>query len=521
MEPRVMLSASTVDNCTAGIVHDFTFPALFAGANPHSGTGSAAVASNRIGVSAFAPAAPSFTARAVSNSQINLAWNSVAGATGYLVDEWAGGVWKQIGSFGGGTTACSVTGLSANTTYYFDLAAYNSAGTAWANYQSATTSAILAPPVAPSFTARAASNSQINLAWNSVAGATGYLVDEWAGGVWKQIGSFGSGTTACSVTGLSASTTYYFDLAAYNSAGTAWATVQSAQTGAAAVTVNHPAAAAAYSPASGSLFGANGPSYMDVQQGAVGDCWLLASLAEVAARDPADIRGMFTAAGSTVENGATVNLYTVRFFNSAGVAQYVTVDTELPSAGSYYDHPANGVLWVALAEKAYAEANGAGIVTTQQVGSDSYAALDGGQPAWALQAITGKSAGTYVINPANIAAAWNAGELIVLASSSAPASQYIVGDAQSTHAYAVVNYTASSSQPFLVYNPWGTDSSGWALGTFNGHAVYGLFNVSAGFLSQNFASQTFGSGAADGAETQTQRGLEAATDLLLARWGVA
>ena len=93
------------------------------------------------------------------------------------------------------------------------------------------------------------------------------------------------------------------------------------------------------------------------------------------------------------------------------------MDTELPSGGSYYDHPANGVLWVALAEKAYAEANGHGFVTTGNVGSDSYDALNDGDPAWALQAITGKSASDFSINPTNIAAAWNAGELIVLCTS--------------------------------------------------------------------------------------------------------
>jgi hypothetical protein len=149
---------------------------------------------------------------------------------------------------------------------------------------------------------------------------------------------------------------------------------------------------------------------------------------------------------------------------------------------------------VALAEKAYAEANGAGIVTTSQVGSDSYAALNEGYPSWALQAITGKPASDYSINPGNIAAAWNAGQLIVLGSDSAPSSSYIVGD----HAYAVVNYTASSSQPFEVYNPWGTDSSGWAPSSFNGHEVYGLFTADATFLSQNFASQSFGTGTATG-----------------------
>ena len=99
---------------------------------------------------------------------------------------------------------------------------------------------------------------------------------------------------------------------------------------------------------------------------------------------------MFTYQGTTVENGATVGLYSVRFFNGAGVAKYVTVDTELPNGGQWYDQPQNGVLWVALAEKAYAEANGAGYVTTGTPGSDSYNALNAGNPVWALQAITGK-----------------------------------------------------------------------------------------------------------------------------------
>ena len=73
------------------------------------------------------------------------------------------------------------------------------------------------------------------------------------------------------------------------------------------------------------------------------------------------------------------------------------------------------MLWVALAEKAYAEANGAGFVTTDDVGSDSYDAMNEGQADWWLQAITGKPVSYFSINPSNIAAAWDAGEFIVLA----------------------------------------------------------------------------------------------------------
>jgi hypothetical protein len=317
-----------------------------------------------------------------------------------------------------------------------------------------------APPAAPSFTATAVSGTQINLSWQGVAGASGYLIDEWANGAWQQIASLSSGNTSYAVTGLSPGTTYYFDVAAVNAAGTTWANYQSATTFATTLTVDHPAAGAAYSPVSGSLFGSNGPSYLDVQQGAVGDCWLMASLAEVADRAPADIQNMFTYQGTTVENGAVVGVYTVRLFDNGGAAHYITVDTELPGGGGLYDHPANGVLWVALAEKAYAQANGAGFVTTQYPGIDSYYALNGGDPAWALSAITGKQASDFSINPNNIAAAWNAGELVVIWTNNPPNPDILPG-----HAYAVVGYNASSSQPFTVYNPWGIDPSGWALET--------------------------------------------------------
>jgi hypothetical protein len=433
-------------------------------------------------LTASAPTAPRFTTTAVSSSQINLTWTAVSGATSYQIDEWVNNAWKQVGSVGAATTSFAATGLSAGTTYYFDLGASNSAGTTWASYQSAVTSAAkLTAPAAPTFTTTAVSTTQINLTWTTVSGATGYQIDEWVNNAWKQVGSVGAATTSFAVTGLSAGTSYYFDLAASNSAGTTWANYQSATTlQSGGTTLNEPTAAYGYSAVSGTLFGANGPSYLDVQQGQEGDCWLLSSLAAVAARNPSLIESMFTYKGTEVENGATVGLYSVRLYSTNGTAEYITVDTELPDGGKYYDMPENGVLWVALAEKAYAEANGAGYVTTQEVGSDSYNALNGGDPAWALHAITGQSANDFAINPTNLAAAWNAGDYIVIATGATTANSAIVSD----HAYAVVGYTASSSTPFEVYNPWGTVQASEA-------HVYGLFNASAATLSQNFVEQTF------------------------------
>src|SRR5208337_3804884 len=421
MEDRVLLSAALPD-------YHFTAPALVAGTTQHNAPSSIGAFTKTPGgttqrivsngsMQAALPAAPSFTATAVSGTQINLAWTPVAGATGYEITI-NGGDYEGNVNLTSNYTSYAVTDLSPNTTYNLDVAAYNAAGTTWANSQSATTLSKPTAPSAPFFMAMAVSATQVTLAWTPVAGATGYLVDELINGAWKQIGSLGSGSTGYAVTGLSPNTTYYFDVAASNAAGTTWANYQSATTFQNTVTVDHPVAATAYSPVSGSLFGANGPSYLDVHQGALGDCWLMASLAEVATRNPSDIQNMFTDLGSTTENGSVVELYKVRFFDSAGTPEYITADTELPSGGGYYDRVTNGVLWVALAEKAYAEANGAGVVTTQYVGSDSYAALNGGDPSRALQAITGKPASMFPINPANIAAAaWNAGQLNVLCSS--------------------------------------------------------------------------------------------------------
>ena len=183
------------------------------------------------GANLTAPAAPSLSATAASGTQVNLTWNGVSGASNYLVDEWINGAWQQIGNLSSGSTSYAVSGLSPNTTYYFDVGASNAAGTAWANYQSVTTSAALTAPTAPSLTATAVSSSQINLAWNSVSGATSYMVDELINGSWQQIGSTGSSSTSYAVSGLNGSTSYYFLVGATNAAGTTWSDYQSATTG--------------------------------------------------------------------------------------------------------------------------------------------------------------------------------------------------------------------------------------------------------------------------------------------------
>ncbi len=263
--------------------------------------------------------------------------------------------------------------------------------------------------------------------------------------------------------------------------------------------MNEPRADARYSNAYGNLFigGNNGtPIFTDVQQGAVGDCWLMASLAEAAARQPGLIKSMFTYDGANVVNGQLVSVYTVRYFTN-GVANYVTVDSELPSGGHYYDNIGNGMaLWAALAEKAYVVANGAGMVTTSSPGANAYGALDGfdpvhggGYPQWALAAITGQAVNSSPMQVnlgfINISLAGNAGSILqagnlVVFSTQNPQSKSIVP----SHVYALVGYDPSSANPFELYNPWG-------LSTASAAGVSGLFYCNQQFVNQNFVWFTY------------------------------
>jgi hypothetical protein len=339
--------------------------------------------------------------------------------------------------------------------------------------------ALAAPP--PVLTATLVSSTQVNLSWPKVGGASRYRVEELLAGRWVQLAAFSSKTTSYAASVWAVGTTYSFDVVVTIGRTQARTSVASVNVPATAVPIDHPSATGAYTAVQGTLFGLGGPKYTDVQQGAAGDCWVLGPLAAVAARAPQDITRMFTYDGTTTENGSKVQLYRVYFFsNYTDRPVSVVVDTELPSGGAEYDHPVSGVLWPALAEKAYAEAIGKGYLKSGSgSGSDSYAALNGGYPGYALQAITGHSA-TAEWRP-NFALSTS--EIVVFdtgSGSTAPADAQIV----SGHCYALVAITSSSTNPYVLYNPWGTLADGYA--PESDGRILGRVLASKTFLAQNF-----------------------------------
>jgi hypothetical protein len=137
-----------------------------------------------------------------------------------------------------------------------------------------------------------------------------------------------------------------------------------------------------YSADSAPLFGANGPSMSNINQGYLGDCYFLASLAEVAKQNPDIISSMFTSNG----NGTCGVCFYVD-----GTAEYVTVNNLLADGGSIFNSASD--IWASLAEKAYAQLQTGGAVTGNSISGNSWSAIgNGGYPEYALEEITGASA---------------------------------------------------------------------------------------------------------------------------------
>ena len=240
-----------------------------------------------------------------------------------------------------------------------------------------------------------------------------------------------------------------------------------------------PGSSVSYSLASGNLFGTGGPSYQDVYQGEEGDCWLLASFAVTAAHDPSVIQSMFTSDGTQMENGVQFQVWTVRLYDN-GVPTYLTVNNYLPASSGNYVYAGgfqsisnpNNVLWVDLAEKAYAQLSASGWNSRPE--SNAYASLNGGSATNALPVITGAqeswlnsfASSTSFIN------AINAGFLLTLGTSGNGTNALgIVGD----HDYGVLGYNASK-QTFTLLNPWG----------WNNTNAPGILNLTWTQLTQNF-----------------------------------
>ena len=127
-----------------------------------------------------APIAPYFIGR---NDFFTANWGNTEGSTGYYIDIsdnidftsfLTGFQHKNVGD----VTSFSITGLTANTSYYYRVVAYNEAGSSnYSNVVMVHTSAAMVPSVPVAIAGTDVSAEGFTANWNWAENATGYFLD--------------------------------------------------------------------------------------------------------------------------------------------------------------------------------------------------------------------------------------------------------------------------------------------------------------------------------------------------------
>jgi hypothetical protein len=194
------------------------------------------------------------------------------------------------------------------------------------------------------------------------------------------------------------------------------------------------------------LFAPGGPKESDINQGDVGDCYFLATLASVAKVDPKLIMKDIVA---NTDGSFTVKLDAGKTVDQVRVSAKLPVfaDGELAYAGLGADN----CLWVAVLEKAYA---------VMRTNADSYGSLDGGWMSDAFNALGVKNVNVFSTASATalfrmLAASAKAGDALTYGTKTNILDQapLIAG-----HAYTIDAVTLNAKgQPLslTLRNPWG------------------------------------------------------------------
>ncbi|HEY5744733.1 MAG TPA: DUF6443 domain-containing protein [Chryseolinea sp.] len=176
-----------------------------------------------------APPTPQL-ANPINTTSFTANWSAAAGATSYRLDVSPNaGFSPKVTNFGDlsvSGTSISVTGLTANTQYYYQLRSVNAAGTS----QNSAPMSVWTLLNAPAPTASAPTTSTFLLSWAAIPGADGYQLDVSTDLNFGSYHTFGSTpyhdlwitSTSTTVVSAASNTTYYFRLRAKNTHSTSF-----------------------------------------------------------------------------------------------------------------------------------------------------------------------------------------------------------------------------------------------------------------------------------------------------------
>jgi len=218
------------------------------------------------------PAAPSgLTATAVSPTQIDLAWtDNATNETGFKIERCQGvscSSFSEVATLAANVTTHQQTGLTAGTSFSYRVRAYNAGGNSANSATASATTPVPPPPSAPSgLTATAISAAQISLAWtDNASNEDGFRISRCSGvscSTFAVIDSVAANVTSYQNTGLTAATSYTYQVLAYNAGGSSSSATASATTPTNLIANGSFTSGSAFWTFSGSAFATtSGPNY--------------------------------------------------------------------------------------------------------------------------------------------------------------------------------------------------------------------------------------------------------------------
>ena len=162
------------------------------------------------------PSAPTGLTATGGTGAITLKWNTVTGATTYSVYRGAVSTSKTLLRSGLTTASFADTGLPGSTTYYYQVTATNTAGESAKSTEASATTAADTGLSAPTGLTATGGTGAITLKWTAVTGAATYNVYRGATSASKALYRSNLDTPTFVDSGLTASTTYYYQVTAVN-----------------------------------------------------------------------------------------------------------------------------------------------------------------------------------------------------------------------------------------------------------------------------------------------------------------
>ncbi len=180
---------------------------------------SAALSASTLVAAPNAPTSPAYTNVTTTGATLN--WTAPAGnsQTGYYIYRSTDNTnFTIVGTLAANAVSWTDTGLSPSSTYYYSVGAFNAGGEV-NSAPSAVTTAIGAPN-APAVSIAGVTSSTVTLNWLAPGGQSGYHIYRSTDGVnYAPVATANAGDTSWSDSGLSASTTYFYEVGAFNGSG--------------------------------------------------------------------------------------------------------------------------------------------------------------------------------------------------------------------------------------------------------------------------------------------------------------